>query len=208
MIKDRGLIVKQIPYSDSSRIIKCFTQNHGIKTLFVRIPKKGSTKALLQIGSFIEFTASENTKGGMLSPKEIKWDSNIPNQQLNLLSQSSWVFTLELLHKSLVEGFALPQLHERIYNYYIFLLYQEIQSSPCVSLLNIAGSLGVIDLYGLSPLLPDHILKNLNKLAWNLNPNTSNPVKEIEVFNTELERFISHFGIQRIDSLELIEIDP
>lgn len=207
MIKDRGLIVKQIPYSDSSRIVKCFTQNSGIKTLFVRIPKKGSTKALLQVGSFIEFTATESNKGGMLSPKEIKWDSNIPNESLDLERQSTWLFTLELLHKSLVEGFALPILHERIYNYYIYLLYNEISPSPTVTLLNVAGTLGVIDLSGLCSLMPNEVLKNLNKLAWNLKPAHANPINELEVFNTELERFISHFSIQRIDSLDLLDLN-
>lgn len=207
MGKDRGLIIKQIPYGDSSRIIKCFTQSQGLQTLFVRTPKKGSLRALLQIGSFIEFTAINERQGNMIKPKEIKWDENIPNEAINHQSQAVWMFSIELLHKSLAEGLILTQLHKRVYAYYLNLFYENISSSATVTLLNISASLGLIDLNSLSNLLPAPILADLNKLTWTLNPIHSTPLNEIEIFNSELERFVSHFGIKQINSLNLINFD-
>lgn len=205
MYKDRGLIIKHIPYGDSSRIIKCFTQEKGLITLFVRIPKKGPSRALYQTGSFIELSASNYKKGSMLTPKEIKWDSNIPNQPLAFETHTIWLFTLELLQKSLVEEFQLTQLHERVYSYYAHLIYQEIEINPTIPLLNIAASLGVIDLHGINPLLGSNLIEQLNKLGWNLKPHQHPAMKDAEVFNTELERFLSHFNIQHLESLVLLD---
>lgn len=204
MYKDRGLIVKQIQYTDSSRILKCFTQEKGLITLFVRIPKKGSARALIQTGSFIHFTAQNNKTGSMMTPKDLKWDDNIPNQQLALEHQSVWIFNLELLQKALVDEFPLPELHERVYQYYVHLLHESVSSSPTIPLLNIAASLGVIDLSGISSLLSEPLILQLNTLGWNIPKTNFQPMKDEEVFNTELERYLSHFGIQQLDSLELL----
>lgn len=204
MYKDRGLIVKQIQYTDSSRILKCFTQDKGLITLFVRIPKKGSARALIQTGSFIHFTVQSSKAGSMMTPKELKWDDNIPNQPLAMDVQAVWLFNLELLQKALVDDFPLADLHERIYQYYVHLLHDTISNSPTIPLLNIAACLGVIDLNGLLPLLSDSILSQLNTIGWNLPKNNYQPMKDEEIFNTELERYLSHFSIQRLDSLELL----
>jgi recombinational DNA repair protein (RecF pathway) len=204
MYKDRGLIVKQIQYTDSSRILKCFTQEKGLITLFVRIPKKGSARALIQTGSFLHFTVQSHKKGSMMSPKEIKWDANIPNQPLALDRQATWLFSLELLQKALVDEFPLAHLHERMYQYYVHLLHDSITNEPAIPLLNIAAGLGVIDLAGISPLLSDSLLKQLNTIGWTLPKHKFNPMKDEEIFNTELERFLSHFGIQQLESLELL----
>jgi recombinational DNA repair protein (RecF pathway) len=205
MYQDRGLIIKHIPYGDSSRIIKCFTQEKGLITLFVRIPKKGPSRALYQTGSFIEISAPTYKKGSMLSPKDVKWDSNIPNQALAFETHTIWLFTLELLQKSLAEEFQLTQLHERVYSYYAHLLYEEIATNPTISLLNIAASLGVIDLNGINPLLGSTLIEDLNKLGWNLRHHTHPAMKDTEIFNTELERFLSHFNIQQLESLVLLD---
>ena len=137
--------------------------------------------------------------------KEIKWDQNIPSIALNLEAQNTWFFTLEILNKSLVENFSLPELHERIYAYYAHLIFADISTYACIPLLTIAASLGVIDLKGLRTILPVCLIKDLNKLGWKLESHNFQPSGIKEIFNTEFERFSSHFGIQNIESLSLIE---
>jgi hypothetical protein len=92
-----------------------------------------------------------------------------------------------------------------VYSYYAHLLFEEIATNPTVTLLNIAASLGVIDLNGINPLLGLSLIKDLNKLGWNLKQHKHTAMKDSEVFNTELERFLSHFNIQYIESLVLLE---
>ena len=139
-----------------------------------------------------------------MTPKDLKWDDNIPNQPLALDAQATWLFNLELLQKSLVDDFPLVQLHERIYQYYVHLLHDSISNEPAVPLLNIAASLGVIDLHGIAPLLSETLTNQLNIIGWNIPKHTYQPMKDEEVFNTELERFLSHFSIQHLDSLVLL----
>lgn len=205
MIKDRGLIIKQIPYSDNSRILRCFTLNKGLLTLFARIPKKSTIRGLLQTGSFIQFSANKKNESSLYSLTEAKWDDNIPSNQISLEANNSWIFTLEILHKSLAEELPLPHLHERLYRYYAHLLYEEVSLDPLISLLNIAGTLGVIDIHGLNQLLPQSVINDLNKLNWELKTHQYKEVPRNQVFNTELDRFMKHFNISNLESLYLVE---
>lgn len=52
-VKDRGIIVKTYPYGESSLIIKCFTQEHGMISVIAKgIRQKPEASMLTSLGSF------------------------------------------------------------------------------------------------------------------------------------------------------------
>lgn len=203
MIKDRGLILRIVPYSDSSVIIRCFTDSDGVVPLFARLPQRKRQSGHLQTGSFIEFTAQQRATS-MLSVKESRWDSSMPNQQLPAPALGVWMFTIELLQKSLAEKLALPALKQRIDHYYAHLLHGAISTDALIPLVVISNSLGLCDATRL-PLAADVSIKDdLDTLGFAQQAKTTAPIDPTDIFAFELERFSKHFEIAAIDSLALL----
>ena len=79
MLKDKGLVLRVIPYSDSARIYQCFTLDNGLISLFGRVAKsKGLMR--LQTGSFIVFSAKQFSTQNLAmrladNQKKIRWTS-------------------------------------------------------------------------------------------------------------------------------------
>ena len=97
----RALILRIIPYSDSSRIVKCLVDGKGLQSFFIRTSKKTGAGGHIQTGRFIEYTTSEKSTG-IRSIKESRQDSALGTNQLNPDTFGVWLFTLELLNKSLL----------------------------------------------------------------------------------------------------------
>lgn len=204
MFKDRGLVLRIVPYSDSSVIVRCFTDTQGVMPLFARVSKSRRQSGHLQTGSFIEFSAHERT-GSMAAITEGRWDSRIPSNALSPASLGVWLFTVELLQKTLAEKLHLFQLKQRIDRYYAHLLHSAISVEPCVPLLIISSSLGLSDLSRLPLSTHEPAYKDLNTLGYSLPPGPiQNPIAADDVFAFELERLTKHFEIGVIDSLALL----
>jgi hypothetical protein len=207
MVKDTGLIIRSIPYSDSARILHCFTENKGLQALFVRIPKKNLMLGHLMPGSFISFSAQAKPGSTLLSIKESRWDQKMPTEQIHGEQHLVWLFTLELLHKSLKEAFPLPHLLQRIRVYYALLCQGEINTDPLIALVTISGALGLSDVQMVYKLADEEIKTALVQLGWGVfkdvetipQPSTARDT----LFNLECDRFQQHFNIDQLDSLYL-----
>ena len=208
MEKDTGLIIRSIPYSDSARILHCFTENHGLTALFTRLSSKRRVTGHLMPGGFIEFTARTIPGKTMKTIGESRWDPNIPTDALSPERVIVWTFTLELLQKSLKENFALPNLLHRIRLYYALLTQREVGSNPLIPLAAISAQLGLSDAGMVTQLCSNEVRSALQRLGFPVDDSgeVSITMNEKELFNVERDRFQEHFGITQLETLYLIEL--
>lgn len=205
MYRDRGIVLKIIPYSDSAAIIRCFTHTKGVIALFTRYGKKTKQAGHLQTGAFIEFTAQPRPNA-LLSVRDCHWDRNVPNTSLHPSLLATWLFTVELLHKALAEDFALPHLKTQVDTYYAHLLHEAISPDPCTPLILISSALGLFDPTQLAQRTHKTVVEDLRCLGYSFSePAHIHPSGDQKtLFEAELNRFMQHFGIQRLDACELL----
>ena len=72
----KAIIIGVIPYSDSSKIVKVLTREHGVLPVFVRVSKKTST--YWHPLSVLEFT-------------EVKRKMNLTNRRIETLINSTFL---------------------------------------------------------------------------------------------------------------------
>lgn len=204
MIKDRGVILRSIPYSDSARIIHCFTKDHGLLAFFARINKKRGP-GYLQLGSFVEFTAKEKPGSGLYNLTDVRWDPAIPTDPLGGEANLRWLFLLELLQKCLQESLILPELYQRTALYHAFLSQEEIDLDPAIPLVLVSFHLGLSDLNMVFRMADRQCLEGLHLLGVGSDHSAAaGEPQGRSLLNLELERVQQHFGIDKIQSLEMI----
>ncbi|NQV51530.1 MAG: recombination protein O N-terminal domain-containing protein [Flavobacteriales bacterium] len=205
MVNDHGIIVRSIPYSDSARILHCFTENNGLVTLFTRIGKK-HVSGHLQAGSFIQFTAREKAGSEMMTLMDSRWNPRIPTDPMGGEAAALWLFAVELLQKSLRERLILPQLYHRLSTYFGYLTQGGVSADPLVPLVVISCELGLSDVAMVFELAQEDPLRSLQLLG--IGRTLDIPLggqQSKEAFNIEIQRFQQHFGIERLGSLDLID---
>ena len=195
----RGLILRNIPYSDSSRIIRCFTSESGIKAYFIRLSKNKKQTGHLQVGCFIEFQ-TKGTSNGITSITESRPDSAINQCELHPSLIGVWLFTIELLNKSLPEDFHVPGLSQAIDTYYTHLSHQSISAEPLIPLILISSKLGVHDPLTCEVEEKSTLAESLYLLNMQTTPSSVTNIK----FLPTLHEFQLHFNIKRIESLYLL----
>jgi len=206
MTRDSGLILRAIPYSDSARILKCFTESQGLISLFARGSKKKGGKGFLSHGSFIEFTADLNRSKEIQTLKDVRWDPRIPTDPLMPEQHALWLFTIELLQRSIKEELPIPQLLHRVRMYYALLTNSDVLQHPLVPLLLISSELGLSDLQQVSRMADDEVVNALSSLGWKaIQDEQVDPIPREQLFHIERDRFQEHFSIDRIESLYLFE---
>ncbi len=194
----RGLILRIIPYSDSARIIKCLVDGEGQQALFTRISKKTGGSGHLQTGHFIEFRVTDK-KTGVKSIKESRLDSALGANFLVPQAYGVWLFTLELLNKSLQDNFNIPELTKKMDQYYSHLSHGTIPFEPIIPLIILSVSYGIFDQKntGIQASAAAHSGLNI----FGIQTATNVPMVS---FDQILTRFTNHFAIQQIESLDLL----
>lgn len=208
MIKDQGLVLRSIPYSDSARIYQCFTLNHGLISLFGRSSKSKSTMKL-QTGAFIVFAAKQKPNSSLFTLTEVSWDTSVPTDIPNGQESALWMFAIELMHKSLKEQMAIPQLFHRLATYYAYLTQGELSLNPILPLVIVSHDLGVCDSQMVMKLADDQVVSQLLLLGINASEETRRKTDSLsskDIFNVELDRFQQHFNIHNVESLYLLDV--
>ncbi len=116
--KTRGIFLKQIRYSDTSAVLRIYTEEFGLQAYMVKglHQKKSKLKpALFQPLSMLELIVSHKEKASLQHIREAK-PARIFNSSANILKNSVILFLNELLFKSLQEEESNPQLFNFIYN--------------------------------------------------------------------------------------------
>jgi len=107
LIKTKAIVLSAIKYQEKSLIVKCLTQNDGIKSYFVAnafTGKKNQQKnAFFQPLNLLEIEAYHKNKGTLERFKEIKLAHPQHAIHQNIFKATIVLFVSEILHLSLKE---------------------------------------------------------------------------------------------------------
>lgn len=122
--KTRGIVLKQIKYSDTSIIAKIYTESFGIQSYIVKGARKKSSRiktGLFQSLSLIDMVVYHKEKSNIQSLKEIKSAFPFTSIPFDIKKSTIAIFITEILYKSLKEEETNPALFNFIYDAIVFL---------------------------------------------------------------------------------------
>lgn len=198
--RGRALVLRIVPYNDSGSIVRCLTDEYGMRSYFYRTAKAKSTRYAIITGTFIQYqTIQRSSKMSTIS--EHRFDVSMPPEQLPIKHTPVWLFTIELLNRALPENFHIANLKRKIEQYYVYLLHSAVSNHPIIPLLLVNATLGIQDPAQIK-IYSDVMRSNLKQFDITVQPNT---VDQDEVqFKTLLQSFKDHFEIAVIESLEIL----
>lgn len=140
-VKTKAIVISAIRYQEKSLIVRCFTQDFGLKSYFVRSAfssgKSASKSAYFQPLTLLEIEASHKNKGTLETFKEIRLARGFDTLVTDFGKTSIALFLSEMLHNSIREEEANPQLftfletafewldhHEAVANFHLVFLLQ------------------------------------------------------------------------------------
>tara|TARA_B110001454_G_scaffold214390_1_gene234097 strand:- start:152 stop:874 length:723 start_codon:yes stop_codon:yes gene_type:complete len=162
VVATKAIVLSSLKYSDSSLIVKCYTQEEGLKTYLIRgilKAKKGGLKvAYFQPLTQLNIVASHNNKGTLNAIKEVQVSNPYKTIYKDIIKQSVVMFLSEVLSYSIKEEENNNPLYDYLETGLIWLdLHDKIANFHLLFLLNLTRFLGFY---------PD--LSEKDKLGFNL----------------------------------------
>lgn len=117
-IKTRGIVLQTIKYSESSVIVKVFTERMGLVSYIVkgvRSARSTSKAALLRPLTMLEMDVTHRENKGLQNIKEYKRAYNYRSLPFDTMKSSIALFVLEVIAKSLKEHDAHEDMFEFVY---------------------------------------------------------------------------------------------
>lgn len=103
--KTKGIVLRTIPYGETSLVVTIFTELFGVQTYMVngvRTTKRSAAKAnYFQPGAILFLVVYHNDQGSMQRIKEFNWDFLYQKVLSDVIKNSIALFIVELLHKCL-----------------------------------------------------------------------------------------------------------
>lgn len=106
LVSTQAIVINSIKYSDTSLIVKLFTETDGIKSYMLKGVLNGKSKlkvAFFQPLNLLEIIANHNTKGTLNSLKETQVHYHFKTIPTNIVKQTILLFIAEILNSSLVD---------------------------------------------------------------------------------------------------------
>lgn len=107
LVTTNAIVLSSIKYGEADLIIKCFTENYGVKSYLLKgilKTKKGALKpALFQLFSILEITASHRQNSELHFIKEAKIAVPLQEIQNNIVKLSLVLFLSEVVRQSIRE---------------------------------------------------------------------------------------------------------
>jgi len=147
VLTTKAIVFSALKYGDTSLIVKCYTQEEGIKTYMVRgvlkPKKKGITAAYFQPLTQLKIVANHNTKNTLNSLKEVQVYEPYKTVYNNIIKQSVVLFLSEVLNNAIQEEEQNATLYEYIETALQWLdLHDNVANFHLLFLLNLTGFLG------------------------------------------------------------------
>ncbi|KGL62140.1 DNA repair protein RecO [Polaribacter sp. Hel1_85] len=147
LITTKAIVLSSLKYSDSSLIVKCYTQEEGLKSYLIRgvlKAKKGGLKiAYFQPLTQLNIVASHSNKGSLNSIKEVQVSNPYKTIYKDIIKQSVVLFLSEVLSYSIKEEEKNKALFEYLETGLIWLdLHDKIANFHLLFLLNLTRFLG------------------------------------------------------------------
>jgi DNA repair protein RecO (recombination protein O) len=146
-VTTKAIVLSSLKYGDTSLIVKCYTQEEGVKTYLVRgvlKPKKAGIKvAYFQPLTQLKIVANHNSKNTLNSIKEIQVIHPYKTFHTDIVKQSVVLFLSEVLSNSIQEEEQNLALYEDLETAFIWLdLHDRVANFHLLFLLNLTGFLG------------------------------------------------------------------
>jgi DNA repair protein RecO (recombination protein O) len=146
-VTTKAIVLSSLKYGDTSLIVKCYTQEEGVKTYLVRgvlKPKKAGIKvAYFQPLTQLKIVANHNSKNTLNSIKEIQVIHPYKTFHTDIVKQSVVLFLSEVLSNSIQEEEQNLALYEYLETAFIWLdLHDRVANFHLLFLLNLTGFLG------------------------------------------------------------------
>ena len=147
VVTTKAIVLSALKYGDTSLIVKCYTQEEGIKTYMVRgvlkPKKKGITAAYFQPLTQLKIVANHNTKNTLNSLKEVQVYQPYRTVYSNIVKQSVVLFLSEVLSNAIQEEEQNTTLYEYLETALQWLdLHDNVANFHLLFLLNLTGFLG------------------------------------------------------------------
>lgn len=124
LYKTRGIVFHHFDYSESSVIVKIYTESFGLESYILKGVKKSKVKnqqskiniGLLQHLSLVDLVVYHNERGGLQHIREIKSTYKYNTIPFDIKKSSVILFINEILYKTIKEEAPNKNLFEFIYN--------------------------------------------------------------------------------------------
>jgi DNA repair protein RecO (recombination protein O) len=147
VVTTNAIILSSLKYGDTSLIVKCYTQEEGVKTYLIRgvlKPKKSGLKAAyFQPLTQLRIVANHNSKNTLNSIKELQVIHPYKTFHTDIVKQSVVLFLSEVLSNSIQEEEQNLALYEYLETAFIWLdVHDRVANFHLLFLLNLTGFLG------------------------------------------------------------------
>ena len=147
VITTKAIVLSSLKFGDSSLIVKCYTEEEGLKSYLIRgilKAKKGGLKvAYFQPLTQLIIVAKHNNKGSLNAIKEVQVSNPYQTIYKDIIKQSVVMFLSEFLSFSIKEEEKNKALFEYLENGLVWLdLHDKIANFHLLFLLNLTRFLG------------------------------------------------------------------
>jgi DNA repair protein RecO (recombination protein O) len=118
-IKTRGIVLHAVKYSETSLIVRIFTEELGLVSYMVkgvRSTRSAAKAALLRPLTLLEMDVTHRVNKGLQNIKEYKRAYNYSSLPFDTVKSAIALFILEVISKSLKEHDAHEELFQFVYN--------------------------------------------------------------------------------------------
>jgi DNA repair protein RecO (recombination protein O) len=147
IVTTKAIVLSALKFGDTSLIVKCYTQEEGVKTYLIRgvlKPKKSGLKAAyFQPLTQLRIVANHNNKNTLNSIKEVQVIHPYKTFHTDIVKQSVALFLSEVLSNSIQEEEQNLALYEYLETALIWLdVHDKVANFHLLFLLNLTGFLG------------------------------------------------------------------
>jgi len=147
IVSTKAIVLSSLKYSDSSLIVKCYTQEEGVNTYLIKgvlKARKGGIKvAYFQPLTQLKIHANHSRRGALNSIKEVQISYPYTSVYKDIIKQSVVMFLSEMLSYSIKEEERNNSLYEYLETGLIWLdVHDKIANFHLLFLLNLTRFLG------------------------------------------------------------------
>ena len=147
IVNSKAIVLSSLKYGDTSLIVKCYTQEEGVKSYLIRgvlkPKKKGIKAAYFQPLTQLKIIAKHNNKNTLNAIQEVQIIYPYKSIHTDIVKQSVVMFLSEVLSNSIQEEEQNLALYEYLETAFIWLdLHDKVANFHLLFLLNLTGFLG------------------------------------------------------------------
>jgi len=162
--KSRAIVLKTIKYSETSLVVKAFTEQYGLKSFLIRSVRKKharNSSNLFQPLNIIEFVFTEKQTTALIIPKEISGVYSFRTIPFDLYKSSIIIFMNELLYRSVHEEESNTELFQFLLHsiVYIDTTTDRVSNAHLVFAFQLTKHLGFAPLGEFTPEKPYFLLR-------------------------------------------------